>query len=604
MTDMSIHQVSRNRVTKMPDLTQTLTPGQILRGKVLKLFPDNKAQLKLGSQVLYAQLAASLSVGEDYHFQVQNLGDVIHLKVLGDEVETKSPFRSQVIELMKQLDLNPKKAHTDFLQTLMKDDVRFSRSQLIKAFELIDRSANKQVAQQTIKELFTRNLPITQSIYDAFKAIKTNTLTENLNQLQKQLNQINLPDKLESTTNERISSLLGRASFPQTNTESFMQHFLRHALYKDEAVFNLLKINGAINQDITFSTWNTEWEAFMNSEGRQNQMMCAQTSYPFAIIGEKMDTGLQHLQSTTTISKQAQMLLNNWATAINITTLKQIPLLEENFSILKREITEQLMPQLTNQQQEQVNTVLKNNVESLPRLLTLLRTLATNIPPNLEQIIAGTRQQNINNQLPLQHQFVSQVKQFLQFSGLTHEHTFVQDEGSTDLTTLKPLLIQLVNSDSVVQERAQQALHLLNGLQLQSVNDTSNFIQANMQIPSEKFGLNRDMLIEFESKKSPEGKINQDYCRILFYLDLANLQETVIDMNIQKRNVSITVYNDHKDIKNYSLRYEDLLKEGLESLDYKLTNVSVQPLTKKRKQNKKIIDDFNPTSYEGFDYLV
>lgn len=44
-----------------------------------------------------------------------------------------------------------------------------------------------------------------------------------------------------------------------------------------------------------------------------------------------------------------------------------------------------------------------------------------------------------------------------------------------------------------------------------------NFIQASMQIPGGKLATNNDLYIEFESKKTEEGQINPDYCRILFY---------------------------------------------------------------------------------------
>src|SRR5699024_12488183 len=103
--------------------------------------------------------------------------------------------------------------------------------------------------------------------------------------------------------------------------------------------------------------------------------------------------------------------------------------------------------------------------------------------------------------------------------------------------------------DGVNQERAQQLLHFINGLQLKSVNETSNFIQASLQIPGEKLALNSDLHLDIEGEKTENGMVNPNHCRILFYLDLKNLKETIIDINIQKGKVDVTIFIDKKNLK-------------------------------------------------------
>src|SRR5699024_10101587 len=108
--------------------------------------------------------------------------------------------------------------------------------------------------------------------------------------------------------------------------------------------------------------------------------------------------------------------------------------------------------------------------------------------------------------------------------------------------SIKSMLIQYIQQNNASNnEQAQQLLHIMNGLQLQSIHETNSFIYASLQIPGEKLHLNNDLQLEFESKKTEDGKINPDYCRILFYLELTNLDETIIDMHIQNRYISITV---------------------------------------------------------------
>src|SRR5690625_2754620 len=133
-------------------------------------------------------------------------------------------------------------------------------------------------------------------------------------------------------------------------------------------------------------------------------------------------------------------------------------------------------------------------------------------------------------------QFLTHLKQVLLFTGLTHENLVKQDLAQRQSETVKSMLIQMIQQhDGVNQERAQQLLHFINGLQLKSVNETSNFIQASLQIPGEKLALNSDLHLDIEGEKTENGMVNPNHCRILFYLDLKNLKETIIDMHIQKR---------------------------------------------------------------------
>src|SRR5699024_12202729 len=114
--------------------------------------------------------------------------------------------------------------------------------------------------------------------------------------------------------------------------------------------------------------------------------------------------------------------------------------------------------------------------------------------------------------------------QMLQHSGLTDENLIAQDiVASQSNQTVKSILIQMIQQDdSVGNERVQQLLHYINGLQLQSVQEVGSFIQANLVIPGERLALNNVLFIEFESKKTEDGKINTEFIIILFYIKFVN----------------------------------------------------------------------------------
>src|SRR5699024_1622418 len=101
----------------------------------------------------------------------------------------------------------------------------------------------------------------------------------------------------------------------------------------------------------------------------------------------------------------------------------------------------------------------------------------------------------------------------------------------------------------------KQMIHFINGLQIQSVTEANQFIHASLQLPGGPLGLAKDMELEFSGKQKEDGTIDTDFCKIVFYLDLQALETTVIDMNVQKRNVMVTVFNDHPSTEGFANRF-------------------------------------------------
>src|SRR5699024_8654673 len=143
-------------------------------------------------------------------------------------------------------------------------------------------------------------------------------------------------------------------------------------------------------------------------------------------------------------------------------------------------------------------------------------------------------------------------------------------------------------------------------LQLQTRAE-NNLLHAHLQLPGEKIGLPDDLFIKFEGRKTKDDKIDTEFCRILFFLNLHHIEETIIDMNIQKRVITITIYNDYDErLANQMSQYRELLNEGLEQLNYRLSNVRFKPLEEKNNISETNQDTKQapPTSQEGFDLRI
>src|SRR5699024_11824506 len=80
---------------------QSLRPNQFRRVHIIKLYPNHKALVQLGDEKKIAQLEASLAVGKQYHFQVQENKAIIHLKVLGQPLTDETEI--DISNLLKNL---------------------------------------------------------------------------------------------------------------------------------------------------------------------------------------------------------------------------------------------------------------------------------------------------------------------------------------------------------------------------------------------------------------------------------------------------------------------------------------------------------------------
>lgn len=85
-----------------------------------------------------------------------------------------------------------------------------------------------------------------------------------------------------------------------------------------------------------------------------------------------------------------------------------------------------------------------------------------------------------------------------------------------------------------------------------------------------------DATLEWNGRMKEDGKIDSDFARIMFYLQLDTLKETVVDMQVQNRVVSITLYNDDKDLVPVVDKFKEILKQGLSAVGYQLSGVFVK----------------------------
>ncbi|WP_078554704.1 hypothetical protein [Bacillus alkalicellulosilyticus] len=210
------------------------------------------------------------------------------------------------------------------------------------------------------------------------------------------------------------------------------------------------------------------------------------------------------------------------------------------------------------------------------------------------------------------------LAQALRMFGFQYENMLSKQllaEGKPSMATeqLKPLLIQMATQegDLLLQKKAEALLLRVTGTQLMALDQTSSLPQTVIQIPLQLGSFQTDLTMQWEGKKTEDGQFDENHCRILFYLQLERLDETIVDVQIQKRIVTITIFNDHVRPALLLEGLTPVLKEKLLSMDYKLSTITwktvdkeVQPIEKNSLSNGVKNPYQARVSYQGVDIKI
>ncbi|SDJ72765.1 hypothetical protein [Sediminibacillus albus] len=594
---------------KMPaQQSLSLKPGQILAGKVLKLYPDQKASIQLGNQQMVAQLEAPLTVKDNYWFQVQSVGQFIRLKILSNRPADQS--KQAISKLFEELGLKETKTRSALLRQLLIDKIPFQKESLGEAFKLLEGSIDKQTARQIIMQMFHRKLPVTPSVYKAVKAINENAFGDLLSTVQSNI-------KASGTPTANQAALAGKISQFTFQEGNSLDVQLRNQIIKEvnqekQVIFQLLKKTEMLPSTVRFADWQENWRSWQNSQS-------ASTVPPFTLQGKETQwlSNIEQLQlmQLPENSKQAVaelLQLSDKLAKSSLTANEQQRLAGLQMQILK-EAGNKAFP-LTDGQKEtirqsaQTASISREAVQLLKSIAD--KQLSPSIAAALSEITAGSiegQKQLASN--PKQY-FLAKLEQIFQGSGINHEYELAKanlDNLQSKDHSLKSLLLQSIQdstSSGKGIEKLDTLLHFLNGIQLTNQQEAGNFLQINLQLPGDKIGMKKDISIDIEGQKDESGKINPDFCHILFYLDLEKMEETVVDMNIQKRMVSITVYNNNEQLDRLFSFFKPALQQGLKNLDYHLSSVQLKPLESNSKELSMIQSDTGNDRKQGVDYRI
>lgn len=171
------------------------------------------------------------------------------------------------------------------------------------------------------------------------------------------------------------------------------------------------------------------------------------------------------------------------------------------------------------------------------------------------------------------------LKDILVKMGYFHEaniYTRLENNQPLNLTAfdnLKALLLNVLKSQASHTEEIRGLLQHITGQQLQAISSDHNIIQFLFSFPI-RFGHHfKTIDLSWEGRRGPDGEMEKDFCKVVCRLDLSRWKETVLHILVQKRIVTLTIFNDHPELKRVIDRYRPVLEQRLNDLGYQVATV-------------------------------
>lgn len=553
-------------------------PGQIFHGKVMKLFPNQIAEVLVGNQKLIANLEVPLSAGERYWFQVLSGEGKIHLKVLPGDDKGNSNHAS-FVNLLNQMNLPATKENLELLNFFIKEQLAVSKENLQSVRNLMKDSTLNKEDFEVVKEMILRNLPMTKEVFSSIST-KGEPLHKLLQNLQAQLESHSLNE-----SSKALSSLLNDLTLPGQDKAN------------ERVVTQLLKnmLNPEMDNDSVISGNILQKLGLINDRNLQHaavRLIMGSNGIP--TINETDLTSLRQALQVGEVEKIESVVKNIFREAFTNLEgkLEQEIVLARNFLSLvsadgKKQENQRFDSFSTNSMNEQEINVVNKVIQKIQNEETSKWENGKFVADHLKNLVGK-----------LGIDYESVVLQLLKEG---------KDINVQKLDVLKAALIQILNEEPTPQlkELSEQVLNKITGMQLLS-QDAGPTQQYVMQIPLSFWKQTSDLTIQWNGRKKENGQIDPNYCRVLFYLDLEFLNEVIVDMQIQNRIMNIKVISDVEEVKQMATPYMEDLKANLDSLGFKLSNIVFQSTNEKESQLPKKVSGtyFQSSQYNGVDIKI
>ncbi|WP_438492034.1 DNA ligase [Paenibacillus sp. IHBB 3054] len=179
--------------------------------------------------------------------------------------------------------------------------------------------------------------------------------------------------------------------------------------------------------------------------------------------------------------------------------------------------------------------------------------------------------------------------------------------------TLKGVLLQVMSSDAppAVKEAAGQLVQQLTGQQLLLNTDrTAPFAQVTLFLPLRGEDGQETASVHIQSRRGRKGELDAANCRLWFDLDMKQLGQTLVDVQVVDRIVSLKVHNNDPWVLELLEDRREDVQSAVESIGYQLLSLRTEPLPEPSSlaasgmKTVSKLADYVPDSYKGVDYRI
>lgn len=561
--------------------------GQVFHGKISQLFPNQTAQIQIGQQEMVAKLEVPMKAGDSHYFQVVKTEPELQLRVISEPLS--SDPKQSLQQLMQNLKLPQSKEMQQIVRQMLDQKVPLTREQLVQAEQILKALPQGKADQvvRAIAQLSQLQLPITESNVRSFLAVMNREPLQA--PLQQAMTLIMQDAKIPEAIKQQLAEVFNRISTPiQQGAQSVVhQEALQQLMMKQETPMTRILMNDVVARIVQTPT------------GEQLTQLAAKGTETQINQVQQMTKALQQILASSPASRSAQ--LAQVAQQLPQMTTLQPATIEQLSAQLQRAIalqpstqtnisqSAQAAPQQIVQQMIQILTQEAHALKQAAPMTTSTEQLATaeRIPPQVMERLVQLMQEpsaqaraEANIMQQLDGEAMKQVlKQTIQQLGLNYESQIPKatTEHLAQLTQqLKPQLVQLLQSEALTlqtKEAVEQLVARMNAPIIQTSQEQSLPQQIIMNVPLDFLGKKIDATLQWSGKMTDDGKIDENYARILFYLKLETLKETIVDMQVQNRIVTLTIFNETPHLQQLATQFEERLKEGLEEHRYKLSGL-------------------------------
>lgn len=625
MTSTSFNPIQLQQTSIQPNQPMQLKQGQVFHGTVKQLYPDQMAEIQIGNQKMFAKLEIPLKAGDAHYFQVTAINPQTELKVVSGPMASTLPISQQIQTLVDSLQLPKSIEMKQILAHFLKSSLPMSKDQLVQAemwMKTLPEGLSKQDALTALQRMTVAKMPFTN---DVFKALlygsKTEGMSHSLQNLIQQLqSQTGLSESVKAnlmTQLEKIQSPFDseKGGFLLARTVQTLLDASQSTASKLEA-FTILKQSTTLPNNAANLNQSTILPNNATIQNWQSSIISTNTSsngLPSSVssanAGQLIQTISSSLQSNPQLIDQVKTWVSNQSLLTGSQKNELFQLIQQFEGTTK---TTNQVNQFTNQLQQQFIKMFSNNTtsqvfmqdefgySSKDQLLSLFKpdvslSESNAMLRNMVKMGNESMQPFVQNilteadallQSTIDSKSMTQaVKNIFHQLGISYEAQLANKATNIQeiAQSLKSQLLSLLQDSqtpTALREAAEQLVARLNGMQLLS-SENGHQHQLIMQLPLHFFGRQMDATLQWNGRMKEDGKIDANFARVLFYLNMQSLSETVIDMQVQNRIVTLNIYNDNEQLDSLAEPLKQSLKNGLESIDYQLSGVIIKPFTMK-----------------------